>query len=52
MAPEQQDTESLSIYEALALAVDRRREVFEVVESSSDPDGAVAGVQHLLERVC
>ena len=40
--------ETLSIYEALARAMERRREMFEVVQGSPDPDAAAAGVQQLL----
>jgi DNA gyrase subunit A len=43
-----QVSESLAMYEALVMAMERRREVFEVVEAASDPDAAIAGVQRLL----
>jgi DNA gyrase subunit A len=43
-----QARESLAIYETLAFAMERRREVFEVVEASLDPDEAITGVHVLL----
>ena len=43
-----QAVEALSIYEALVLAMERRREVFEVGERVADPDDARAAIQQLL----
>jgi DNA gyrase/topoisomerase IV subunit A len=43
-----QASESLAMYEAIVLGMERRREVFDVVEASSDPDDATVGLQRLL----
>jgi DNA gyrase/topoisomerase IV subunit A len=40
--------ESLAIYEALVLAMERSHEILSLVETAADPDDAVAGVRRLL----
>lgn len=44
-----QERQSLAIYETLVVAMERRREVFDLIEGSSDPDDAIAGLQRLLQ---
>ena len=39
----------IKIYEALVAALDRRQEVFDVLVSAEDPDGARSRLQELLD---